>query len=141
MVENIQNYASRADYGVEYTRKSMTTADVPIVITQGRMCTLDNLECETGKAGSRASTLICLIESFNISFILSPIVPSRALVSMSRMVLNGQKGNRYFVERYRQIRTYGRKVVIAINAFDESFSKKDASSTVNVTERVRTSEN
>ena len=36
--------------------------------------------------------------------------------------------------------THARKVVIAINAFDESSSKKDASSTVNVIERVRTSE-
>ena len=44
------------------------------------------------KTGSRASTLISLIESFNISFILSPVsVPPRAMASISRMVLNGQR--------------------------------------------------
>ena len=70
----------------------MTATDVPIVITQDGMCALDNLECETGQTGSRASTLICLIESFIISFILSPVpVPSRAMTSTSRMVLNGQR--------------------------------------------------
>ena len=70
----------------------MRTTDVPIAITQGGMCVLDNLECETGKTGYRASTLICLIESFIISFMLSPVsVPPRAKASMSRMVLNGQR--------------------------------------------------
>ena len=70
----------------------MTTADIPIAITQGGMCVLDNLECETGKTESRASTLICLIECFIISFISPSIpVPSRANASMSRMVLNGRR--------------------------------------------------
>ena len=70
----------------------MTTTDVPIVITQGRMYVLDNLKCETGKTGSRANTLSCLIESFIISFISSPVpVPPRAMASISRMVLNGQR--------------------------------------------------
>ena len=70
----------------------MATTDVPISITQGGMCVLDNIECETGKAESRASTLICLIESFIISFILSPVpVPPRAIESIFRMVLNGQR--------------------------------------------------
>ena len=36
----------------------MTTTDVSIAITQGGMCVLDNLECETGKMRSTASTLI-----------------------------------------------------------------------------------
>ena len=50
---------------------------------------LDNLECETGKTGSRASTLISLIESFIISFILSLVpVPPRVMTSIARMVLN-----------------------------------------------------
>ena len=57
-VENIQNCAGCADYCVEYTRESMTTTDVSIAITQGGMCVLDNLECETGKMRSTASTLI-----------------------------------------------------------------------------------
>ena len=70
----------------------MRTIDVPIAITQVRMCVLDNLECETGKIGSRASTLISLMESFNISFMLSPVpVPSRAMASIFIMVLNGQR--------------------------------------------------
>ena len=70
----------------------MITDDVPIAINQGGMCALDNLEYETGKTGSRASTLICLIESFIISFILSPVpVAPRAMASISRMVLNGQR--------------------------------------------------
>ena len=68
------------------------TTDVLIVITQCGMCVLDSIECETGKTGSRASTLICLIESFIISFISSPVpVPPRAMASISRMVLNGQR--------------------------------------------------
>ena len=116
----------------------MTTTDVPIAITQGGMCVLGNLECETGNTGSRASTFICLIESFIISIILSPVpVSPRAKVSISRMVLND---NRYFVERYRQITTHDRKAVIAVNALVESSSEKDASWTVNRTERERTSE-
>ena len=57
-VENIQNCAGGADYCIEDTGKSMTTTDVSIAITQGRMCVLDNLECKTGKIRSRASTLI-----------------------------------------------------------------------------------
>ena len=70
----------------------MTATDVSIVITQGRMCGLDNLERETGKTGSGTSTLICLIESLIISFILSSVpVPPRAMASISRMVLNGQR--------------------------------------------------
>ena len=70
----------------------MTTTDVPIAITQGGMCVLDNFEKETGKIGSRASTLICLIESFTISFISSPVpVPPRTMTSISRIVLNGQR--------------------------------------------------
>ena len=70
----------------------MRTTDVLIVITQGGMCVLDILECDTGKIGSRASTLICLIESFILSFKLSPVpVPPRAMVSISRMVLYGQR--------------------------------------------------
>ena len=90
-VENSQNCTGCADYRVEYTGKSMTT-DVLIAITQGGMCVLDNLECQTGNTGSRASTLICLIESFIISFISSPVpVPPRAMASISRMVLNGQR--------------------------------------------------
>jgi hypothetical protein len=46
----------------------------------------------------------------------------------------------YFVERYRQITTHARKAMIAVNALDESSSEKDASWTVNVTERAMTSE-
>ena len=91
-VENIQNCAGCADYCVEYARKSTTTTDVPIAIAQGGMCVLDNLECETGKTGSRASTLICFKESFIISFISSLFpVALRAMASISRMVLNGQR--------------------------------------------------
>ena len=88
------------------------------------MCVLDNLECKTGKKESRASTLMCLIESFIISFMLSLVpVPSRAMTSISRMVLNSQgKENRYFVQRCRQITTHARKSVIAANALDESSS-------------------
>ena len=89
--ENIQNCAGCADYCVEYARKS---TDLLIAITQSWMYVLDNLECDTGKTGSRASTLICLIESFSgiISFKLSPVpVPPRALASISRMVLNGHR--------------------------------------------------
>ena len=68
------------------------TTDVLIVITQGGMYVLDSIECETGKTGSRASTLICLVESFIISLISSPVpVPLRAMASISRMVLNGQR--------------------------------------------------
>ena len=68
------------------------TTEVLIAITQGGMCVLDILECDTGKTGSRASTLICLIESFIILFILSPVlVPPRAMASISRMFLNGQR--------------------------------------------------
>jgi hypothetical protein len=55
-VEDIQNCAGCAHYCVEYTGKSMT--DVPIAITEGGMCVLDNLERKTGKTGSRASTFI-----------------------------------------------------------------------------------
>ena len=70
----------------------MTTTDVPIAINQSGMCVLDNLECNTEKNGSRASTLICLIESLIISFILSwDVVPSRAMASITRMVLNDQR--------------------------------------------------
>ena len=116
----------------------MTTTHVPIAITQGRMRVLDNLECETGKTGSRASTFICLIESSIILFILSlvPVSP-RAKASISRMVLND---NRYLVERYSQITTHARKAVIAVNALVGFFSEKDASWTVNVAERATTSE-
>ena len=88
-VENIQNCAGCADYRVEYTRKSMITIDVPITISQSGMRVLDNLDCKTGKTGSRGSTLICLIESFIIPFILSTVPDSpRAMASTSRMVLN-----------------------------------------------------
>ena len=53
---------------------------------------LDNLECEGGKTGSRASNLIFLIESFIIFIILSPVpVLPRAMASISCMVLNGQR--------------------------------------------------
>ena len=91
-VENIQNCAGCADYCVEYTRKSVRTTDVLIAITQGGMCVLDNFECKTRKTGSRASALICLIESFIMSFILSPVlVPPCAMASISRMVLNDQR--------------------------------------------------
>ena len=91
MVENIQNCAGCTDYCVEYTRKSTTTTDVPIEIIQGRMCVLNNLERETGNTESGASTLICLIESFNISFILSPVPFPRAMMSISLIVLNDQR--------------------------------------------------
>ena len=89
-IENTQNCAGCANYCVDYTGKSMMTSEVLVAITQGRMCVLDNIECETGKTGSRASTLICLIDSLIISFILSPVpVPPRAMASISRMVLIG----------------------------------------------------
>ena len=91
LVENIQNCAGCAEYCVEYARKSMTT-DISIVITQGRLCFLDNLECKTEKTESRSSTLICLMKSFNISFILSPVsVPPRDMDSISRLFLKGQR--------------------------------------------------
>ena len=70
----------------------MTTTGVPIAITQVGMCVLDNLERETGKTGSRASTLICSIEFCIILFISSPVsVPRRAMASISRIVLNDQR--------------------------------------------------
>ena len=70
----------------------MTATDVPIAINQSGMCVLDNLECETEKSGSRVITLICLIESFIISFMFSLVPdPPRAMASISRMVLNGQR--------------------------------------------------
>ena len=93
-VENIQNCAGCADYYVdlEYTRESVTNTDVLIAISQSGMCILDNLERKTGKTGDRAGTSMCLIESFNISFILSPVpISPRAMASISRMVLNGQR--------------------------------------------------
>ena len=99
----------------------MTITDVPIAITQVGICILDNLQYETGKTGSRVSALICSIESFIISFILSSVlVPPRAIASISCMVLNGQRNE--IVERYRQITTHARKAVIAVDALDESFS-------------------
>ena len=55
LVENTQNCAGRANYCVEYARKSMTATDVPIVITQDGMCVLDNLKYNTGKTGSRVT--------------------------------------------------------------------------------------
>jgi hypothetical protein len=70
----------------------MTTTDVSIAISQGGMCVLDNLECDTGKTESRASTFICLIEFLIIIFKLPSVpVPPRAMASISRMVLNGQR--------------------------------------------------
>ena len=91
-VKNIQNCAGCADNCIEYTRKSMTTTGVSIAITQVRMCVLDNLERKTGKTGSRASTLIWLIESCIITFISSPVsAPLRAMASISRIVLNDQR--------------------------------------------------
>ena len=70
----------------------MTTTDVPIVITQGGMCVLDNPEYETGKTGSRVSTLMSLIEFSTISSISSPVpVPPRAMASISCMPLNDQR--------------------------------------------------
>ena len=78
----------------------MTTTDIPIANTQGRMCVLGNLECETGNTGSRASTFICFIASFIISFILSPVpVPPRAMASISRMALNDHKEGRLLSRR------------------------------------------
>ena len=94
------------------------------------------------KIGNRASTFICLIESFIISFILSPVpvpVPPRAMASISRIVLDGRR-REMVIRRKMQIRTHPRKAVIATNDLDESSSQKDASWTVNVTDRARTSE-
>ena len=105
------------------------------------MCVLDNLECDIGKNGCRASTLVCLIESFNISFISPGSGPASCYgIDISHGPKWSKKGNEYFVKRYRQKTTHARKFVIAINALDESSSEKDASCTVNVTEREMISE-
>ena len=115
-VENIQNCTGCADYCVEYTRKFATT-DLLITITQGGMCVLDNLKCETGKTGSRASTLICLIESFTISFSSGPT--SCYGIDFSHGSKWSKKGIGFFVERCRPM-THARKTVIAVDALNES---------------------
>lgn len=102
----------------------MITTDTPIAITQVGMCVLENIEYETRNTGSRANASICLIESFTMSFISSPVrVPLRAMSSISRMVLNGQRKEIGISwKRYRQTTTHARKAVIAVNALDESSS-------------------
>ena len=62
-------------------------------------------------------------------------------IDISHGPKRSKKGNRYFIERYRQITTHTRKAVIAVNALDESSSWNDASWTANATERARTLEN
>ena len=60
-------------------------------------------------------------------------------IDISHGPKRSKKRDRYVVEIYFKA-THARKVLIAINALDESSSEKDASSTVNVTERATTSE-
>ena len=100
----------------------MITNDVPIAITQGRMCVLDNFEYETGKTGR-------LI----FHHIIHIIPGSGPTLCYGVDISYGPKWSKK-KELRCQITTHA---VIAVNTLDKSqaSSQKDASWTVNVTER------